>query len=306
MNYSINPKELSSFFALPSSVVDDHIKLSSEYQLKALLIFIKNQNDEKVYDIIGKKLSLDSSEVAECLDYWVQRGVLIGDETSAIKQESIKKAVVKEFSTAKPTREEAIKRIADSEELKYLTNVAQEKLSRPITAAELRTFVWLYDSYGLPTPVIILAIQYAFDSGKLNFSYIEKVCVDWARNDITTLAKAEERLNALYLSKTAWKIVENTFGIEHRNPSAYEKKCADKWVNEYGFTKEMLKAAYDICVNQTAKVKFSYINTVLEKWYKNGYKKPSDIPEKEENKKTTTKSTSYSIEKIKRKVNNFD
>ena len=68
----------------------------------------------------------------------------------------------------------------------------------------------------------------------------------------------------------------------------------------------MLKAAYDICVNQTAKVKFSYINTVLEKWYKNGYKKLSDIPEKEEKKKSTTKSTSYSIEKIKRKVNNFD
>lgn len=306
MNYSINPKELSSFFALPSSVVDDHIKLASEYQLKALLIFIKNQSDDKVYELIQKKLSLSESEVKECLDYWVQRGVLIGDEISVIKQETVKKAVVKEFSTAKPTREEAIKRIADSEELKYLTNVAQEKLSRPITAAELRTFVWLYDNYGLPTPVIILAIQYAFDSGKLNFSYIEKVCVDWARNDITTLAKAEERLNALYLSKTAWKIVENTFGIEHRNPSAYEKKCADKWVNEYGFTKEMLKSAYDICVNQTAKLKFSYINTVLEKWHKNGYKIPSDIPEKDGKNKSSTKSTSYSLEKIKRKVNNFD
>lgn len=306
MNYSINPKELSSFFALPSSVVDEHIKLSSEYQLKALLIFIKNQSDDKVYELIQKKLSLSESEVKECLDYWVQRGVLFGDETSVIKQEKVSKNVVKEFTTSKPTREEAVKRIANSEELKFLTNIAQEKLSRPITAAELRTFVWLYDSYGLPIPVIIQAIQYAHDSGKLNFSYIEKVCVDWAKNDITTLAKAEERLNSLYLSKTAWKIVENTFGIDHRTPSAYEKKCADKWINEYGFTKEMLKAAYDICVNKIAKLKFSYINTILEKWHKNGYKTVDDIAENDNKKQSKEKETSYSKKTINKKFNNFD
>lgn len=306
MNYSINPNELSSIFALPSCVVDDHIKLASEYQLKTLLLFIKNQADKNVYELIEKRLSLSADEVAECLDYWVQRGVLINNESSAVKVEKSSKPIVKEFSTAKPTREEAVKRIADSEELKYLTAVAQEKLARPITAAELRTFVWLHDSYGLPVQVIIQAIQYAHDSGKLNFSYIEKVCVDWARNDINTLAKAEERLNALYLSKTAWKIVENAFGIEHRKPSAYEKKCAEKWVNEYGFTKNMLTAAYDICADKTAKISFKYINTILDSWYKSGYKKPSDIIEANEKKVKKDKTPSYSIENIKSKVNKFD
>lgn len=306
MNYSVNPKELCSIFALPSSVVDDHIKLASEYQLKVLLLFVKNQADEKVVSSIAKKLNLTENEAIECLDYWVQRGVLLSDGKISAEKKS-QKADIKDFATEKPTREEAVRRVATCEELQYLTSVAQERFARPITGSELATFVWLYDSYGLPVPVIIQAIQYAYDSGKMNFSYIKKVCVDWAKDDITTLSKAEERLNALYLSKTAWKIVESAFGIEHRKPSAAEKKYAEKWVNEFCFTKAMLEAAYDICINKTSKINFKYINTILENWYKSGYKKPEDIQEDGTSKtKNKDKASSYSIENIKKKVNNFD
>ena len=305
MNYSVNPSEICSIFALPSSVVDDHLKLCSEYQLKALLLFIKNQNDGEVYNLISKTLKLSESEVAECLDYWVQRGVLKSDNKTVVAEKA-SKPVIKETATSKPTRQEAVARIASSEELKYLTAVAQEKFARPITTAEMRTFVWLFDNYGLPVPVIILAMQYAYDSGKLSFSYLEKVCVDWARNDINTISKAEQRLNSLYLSKTAWRITENAFGIEHRKPSAAEKKYAEKWVNEYGFNKDMLEAAYDICINKTAKLNFKYINTILDSWHKSGYKKPSDIKEEKPKTKKDDNESSFTMEDIMKKVNNFD
>ncbi len=305
MNYSLNPNELGAFFALPSSVVEKHIKLASEYQIKALLIFVKNQADKDVCGIIAKKLSLSEQEVKECLDYWVQRGVLVSDD-SAVSAEKAVKAVVDSVSTSKPTREEAVKRIADSNELKYLLDVVQQKLSRPITTAEIKTLVWLYDCYGLPVQVIIMAIQYAVDSEKLSFSYIEKVCVNWAKNDITTLQQAEEKINELYLSKSAWNIVRSAFGIDKRKPSATEQKYADKWVNKFEFNKEMLVASYDICINKTAKINFKYINTILESWHKEGYKKPADIKEKEQQSKNKSKKTSYSIDDIKKKMNNFD
>jgi len=305
LNYFVNPKELNSIFVLPSSVVDNHIKLASEYQLKVLLLFVRNQNQKDVFDEISKRFGLSESEIKDCLDYWVQRGVLVSDDENIVAQESKTKSVVVESTTEKPTRQEAVARIANCDELKYLTSVAQEKFARPITTAELRTFVWLYDTYGLPVPVIILAIQYAYDSDKLRFSYVEKVCVDWAKNDITTVSLAEERLNALYLSKTAWKLVESAFGITHRKPSATEKKYAEKWVNEFCFNKKMLEAAYDICINKTSKINFKYINTILEAWYKKGYKKPSDIKDDEE-KKSKKSDTSYSIEDILKKVNRFD
>ena len=305
MNYSLNPNELSSFFALPSSVVEKHIKLASEYQIKALLIFVKNQSDEDVKSTISKKLSLSENEVEECLDYWVQRGVLVSDKKKK-KKEKVTNTVVETVSTAKPTREEAVKRIADSGELKFLSDVVQQKLSRPITTAEMKTLVWLYDCYGLPVEVIVMAIEYAVNSERLNFSYIEKVCVNWAKNDITTLQQAEEKVNELYLSKTAWNIVRSAFGIEKRKPSAAEQKYADKWINTFEFNKDMLVAAYDICINQTSKYNAKYINTILESWHKEGYKKPSDIQAKQDKPKSNRKNTSYSIDDIKKKMNNFD
>lgn len=305
MNYSVNPNELTSIFALPSSIAEDHIKLASEYQLKAILIFIKNQNDNKVIDIISKRLSLSESEVVECLDYWVQRGVLTS-ENSVIKEQKLSKVTSVTVSTEKPTREEAVNRISNSKELQYLTDVVQQKLSRPITTAEMKTLVWLVDCYGLPVPVIIMAVQYAIDSERLNFSYIEKVCIDWAKNDITTLQQAEERLNALYLSKTAWNIVRSAFGIELRKPSKQEKAYSDKWVNEYGFQKNMLTAAYDICINKTAKINFKYIGTVLDNWHKLGFKSPADLEKADSKSGAKDDTPSYSISKIKKKINNFD
>ena len=150
-------------------------------------------------------------------------------------------------------------------------------------------------------------MQYAYDSGKLTFGYLQKVCVDWAKNDIDTVSKAEERLNELYLSKTAWKITESAFGIEHRKPSATEKKYVEKWVNEFGFNKDMLEAAYDICINNTSKISFRYINTILESWHKKGWKKPTDIVEESPKKDSNGKKSSFfDLDELKNNFNNFD
>ena len=42
MSYKINLEAYSSIYALPSSVVDKHIKLSGAIQLKVLLYFMRN------------------------------------------------------------------------------------------------------------------------------------------------------------------------------------------------------------------------------------------------------------------------
>ena len=39
----------------------------------------------------------------------------------------------------------------------------------------------------------------------------------------------------------------------------------------------MLKAAYDACVDGISEFSMPYVSTIIEKWHKNGYKKPQDI-----------------------------
>ena len=37
MNYSVNPSAFKSIFAVPTDIVDKHIRLANEHQLKVLL-----------------------------------------------------------------------------------------------------------------------------------------------------------------------------------------------------------------------------------------------------------------------------
>lgn len=91
--------------------------------------------------------------------------------------------------------------------------------------------------------------------------------------------------------------------IEHRRPSAKEQQAADRWVNEWGFSQEMLRAAYDQCVDATTKISIPYINKILEKWYKSGVKTLDDLAnEAAAKKEAAAPQKSYDIDEIERKI----
>ena len=293
--------------AVPSVVAESHLKLASTDQLKVLLAFFKYAGNDDYIERITAASGVRAADVVDCLDYWTSCGILNCDGKSAAasdKPAAAKSAVV----SGKPTREEAVRRAKDDDELKYLFSEIQCLLSREVTTAQMCTLVWLHDTYGLPASVILMAVQYSINEGRKNFSYIEKVCVDWAENDVMDVPSAERRLNQLYLSKSAWKIVCSAFGIDDRRPSAKESKFADRWVNEYGFTKQMLKIAYDRAIDSIGKLNFTYIGKILDKWHADGIKKPEQLNAGDDKKPKGSKKseTSYNIDKIKSQFNDFD
>lgn len=309
MKYSVNPSVLGSLLAVPSVVAESCLKLASSDQLKVLLAFFKYSGTDDYIENITAASGVRAADVVDCLDYWASCGVLVCNGKSVVS-DSDKPVNNKKANnvSGKPTREEAVRRAQDDDELKYLFGEIQCLLSREVTTAQMCTLVWLHDTYGLPASVILMAVQYSINEGKRSFSYIEKVCVDWAENDVTDVAAAERRLNQLYLSKSAWKIVCSAFGIDDRRPSAKESKFADKWVNEYNFSKKMLKAAYDRAIDSIGKLNFSYIGKILDKWYADGITKPEQLTDGGDNKPKSSKKsdTSYDIEKIKGQFNDFD
>ena len=70
----------------------------------------------------------------------------------------------------------------------------------------------------------------------------------------------------------------------------------------------MLILAYNICIDATSKLSFAYINKILEKWHKAGYQKPEDVEaaEQKQQEKKAKKQSSYDMNKIRAKFNNFD
>ena len=155
----------------------------------------------------------------------------------------------------------------------------------------MQTLVSLYADDALDVSLILTIVEYAISENKKTIGFISKTAEKWIAAGVTTLEDSAKYLEKLSRQKSAWVIVEKAFGIEHRLPSDKELQFSEKWVVEWGFKRDMLKAAYDVCVDAKAKVSMPYIDKILEGWHKNGYKTPDDtkakpktkqIPQKEE------------------------
>lgn len=270
MDYLINPSAMAAAFFVPSQVVDTHLKLATERQLKVLLYFLKNASSGTDENSISAFLKISKSEVLDALEFWVQSGVLT--KTSSIQSE--KTAVVKEKAlkpkTVKPTRNEISSVALGDKKLVFLMQEAEMKYGRAMRDTEIRTLGWLYLDCAMDVSIILMLVEYAVNEGKPTVSFIESTALDWMNSGVSTLAEAEEQIETRNRRKTAWGMIESAFGIERRKPSDKELEYAERWIIEWRFSKEMLKEAYNRCIDQKAKLNMSYINGILERWYRDG------------------------------------
>ena len=86
--------------------------------------------------------------------------------------------------------------------------------------------------------------------------------------------------------------MQKAFGIEARQPSKKELEFSENWVLKWGFKSEMLRYAYDICVDSKGKISMSYINKILESWSQKGFITVADVEKSKKN--TSNKSNSFS------------
>lgn len=194
-------------------------------------------------------------------------------------------------------------RINQSKEIGFMMQESQQILGRPISPGLSSTLLMLHDDYGLPADVILMLLQYVKGCGKDNTSYIESVGRNWAQEGIFTHEKVEEKLRMLDEVSRAWRTVEQTLGISHRSPSAREEQYAKRWILEWKFSHDMLREAYERCVNSTGKLNLSYINRILERWQKHSIFTPQQAAlEQEEkgNRQANEHQTTYDIDEYER------
>ncbi len=283
MSYKVNLEELSGIYALPAAVVDKHIKLAGAIQLKVLLLGLKTPGNIDELEI-ADRLSVSVPDVTDALNYWVDLGVLSNSlqRREELKVESENKPTkpakkVIRAAAVKPTREEVAKRGNESSEIAFLLREAQMKLSRPLKQNEASTLVWLHDDEGMEIPVLLLLVGFAVSEGKATIGFIEKTAINWINDGVSTVQDAENKISNYHEMKSAWSRVEKAMGIAHRMPSTNESKLAYTWVYEYGFTGEILRKAYDTCVDSTSNFSVPYIKKILETWHAAGVKTIADI-----------------------------
>ena len=312
MAYNINLGAWGSVFAVPSVVVDEHLKIASAWQLKVLLYLLKNNSTPLDEKAIGEALNMHPDDVKDSLSFWVERNVLSIAENE-ITPAKPKENVTESFSVttvmpeeepkktkrpmSRPTRPEpgyVIKRLGSDPGLAMLMDEAQRIFGRMLSNAEAGTLVMLMDTDGLPVDVILMLLQYCADNGKGTMRYVEKIGIEWGSEGVNTVALAEDKIRSLTESYSCYNRVATTFGMKNvGSPTKKQLTLASQWVSTWSFSEDMLRLAYERCVDSKGEFSMDYINGILKKWYMAGWKNPDDVEKEtaDSSKKPLKKST---------------
>jgi len=293
MSYKVNPEKWNKIFAIPTEIVDKHIKLAGSAQLKVLLWFLRVGSDEFNAEALSKATGIAKADALDAMQYWVETGVILKDgETVTVKkaEETTKAEKVQPQTIVpdvvdlenksvcdKPTTTDVARRGQESPELRFLWNISQDKLGKTLSFNDQRTLLWMHDHLGLPVEVIIMIIEYCVSMDKRGIGYIEKVGVSWANEEIFTLELAEVKLSDMKNRSNIWQKLREKFGLPNPHPTAKQSESLARWTKDFGFGIDVIELAFEECLNRTSKISLSYINKVLENWHDSGYRSVKEI-----------------------------
>lgn len=347
MSIKINLGAWSSVFAVPSNVVDEGLKFSDGVKLKVLLYVLRNSDKEIDENSISAATGVNVTDIPEALDYWVSIGIFQKDnntykptennsekENTAVNNSATElkleeKPVVElqtptvteiaedvsaskqRFSVTRPQKPDYVftaQRLAVDEELKFLVSEAQSALGKILSNSDISILLMLKDTCGLPPDVILMLIHYCISIDKSNIRAIEKVGIAWADDGIYTIEAADNKIRQSKQTSMNFSIVSSAFGLKNvGSPTKKQLEYGDKWVGEWKFSPEMLREAYERCVDTKGTMKLNYIDGILKRWYENNIRNRDELQkfENAQPKRGNIKKTSYDIDELE-KIDTLD
>lgn len=268
---------LRGVFALPNTVADDCLSLASAEQLRVLLWFSRHPQWDAA--ACAAQVGLSADECEGCLQFWVGKGILATDNTSAPTSET---APVPQARPAavKPLLKEVIQYQKQHPEFSTLVEAASARLGKAIGPSDTATLLYLHDTVGLPMEVILMEIAYAVSIGKGNMRYVEKLALDWCDRDIASIAAVDEHIRYLEACRNAGETVEKLLAAP-RPLGMAQQQMAEKWLLQWQFSDAMLLKAADITRDKIEKMTpsfYSYMDKILERWFTEGIDRPDKIP----------------------------
>ena len=173
-----------------------------------------------------------------------------------------------------------IRELKGNTEIRQLLFIAEQYLGKTLSATDMETLLYLYDEVHLSADLMEYLIEYCVSKGSTSMAYIKKVGLAWAEQNITTVNQAKEETN---LYNRNYFTILRAFGIKNRNPLEKEIQYMNLWLNQYGFTLDIIQEACSRTVLSTGKASFSYADSILESWFKKGVHHLADIDSLDQN-----------------------
>lgn len=309
--------------------IDKYMKDANDAQLKIYLYLLRMMNAGLTTSVsdIADKFNHTEKDVMRSLKYWEKiqllsleydegrslTGIRFLDITPDSGTDPSLAAVVPIPAKAEPLVEkndfskpvytlDQLKEFKNNEETAQIIFVAEQYLGKPLSPSEIKTILFFTDRLKFSEDLIDYLIQYCVGKGKKDFRYIEKVAISWAEEGITTPAQAAKA--ASKYDKIVYDIMKalGKSGV----PTKAEADFALKWINELGFTKDIILEACSRTVMATDKHRFEYADSILVNWHKKQVHHKNDIQHLDEAyAKSKTSAPKFNPAPVARAFNQF-
>lgn len=268
-----------------NTFIDHYMPHANGEYVKVYLYLLRcaQTNAELTLSSVADALEYTEKDLLRALAYWEKAGLL---QMSCAPDGTIQDIIFNDLSVPPAETEKRDKILSmvpsrsrmdalrENPDIQQLIFVAEQYLQRPLSSSEQEDLFYYYDSLGFSADLIEYLLEYCISKGSPSRHYMRKVALAWADAGVTTVAQAREETN-LY-NKNYFTIM-NAFGIKGRNPAAPELETMSHWINELGYSLDIILEACRRTICQTHQPNFQYANTILEKWKKQGVRCSADI-----------------------------
>ncbi len=243
---------------------------------------------------VAAALSVSEGEVEGALGFWRGTGILTVTETESEPCTATADVQVPVTVTEAPAAKPAPKVIADgglpsysTEELtgvlerrkglSALIDECQRVMGKVFNTREINLIAGMLDYLEMSEEYILLLLSHCVRMEKKSIRYVEKMALSLHDEGVVEASDLEERLQHIEMMAGSVGKIRKMFGASSRALTTKEKRMVEKWICTMKYSDEIIQMAYEITVDATGDASFPYANSILERWFAEGYRTVEDI-----------------------------
>ena len=171
----------------------------------------------------------------------------------------------KHASSQKEYTLDEIKEFRKNPDISELFFIIETYLKHTLSSSDTNMVLYWLDELHFSTDLVEYLVEYCITKGHSSLRYMNKVALGWADAGIKTVDQAKD--DAAAHSQIYYSVMK-ALGITGRNLVDSEVSLINKWVGEYGFDIELVKAACSKTISAIQKPSFEYTDSILANWRK--------------------------------------
>lgn len=171
----------------------------------------------------------------------------------------------KAASSQKEYTLDEIKEFRKNPDISELFFIIETYLKHTLSSTDTNMVLYWLNELHFSTDLVEYLVEYCITKGHSSLRYMNKVALGWADAGIKTVDQAKD--DAAAHSQIYYSVMK-ALGITGRNLVDSEVSLINKWVGEYGFDIELVKAACSKTISAIQKPSFEYTDSILANWRK--------------------------------------